>query len=75
MNKKITLVSALAFLFFVSENLSAQETDQNKSINDSISSNKIKKDTLDNSAVQIQTVEITGRKERGYKNTRTFSAT
>lgn len=75
MNKKITLVSALAFLFFASENLSAQETNQNRPITDSTSSNKTKKDTLDDSTVQIQTVEITGRKERGYKNTRTFSAT
>jgi len=83
MNKKITLLSALALYFFASEHFSAQETNQNKPTNDSIASvineaanlNVKKNNPLDDDAVQIQTVEIIGRKERGYKNTKTFSAT
>jgi len=83
MNKKITLLSALAFYFFASERFSAQETNQNKPTNDTIASVKneatnlnVKKNhSSDDNTFEIHTVEIIGRKERGYKNTKTFSAT
>jgi len=80
MNKKITLIGALALSLFASQNFSAQKNDsissQKNVVTEGPTSMKIKQnDTLDVDAVRIQTVEITGRRERGYKNTRTFSAT
>ncbi len=65
MNKTGILVSALCGL--ISLNVSAKNTTQNNS--------EPTKDTISTRQKTIETVEITGRRERGYKNSNTFSGT
>ncbi len=65
MNKTAILMSALCGLILL--NVSAQNTTQYNS--------EPTKDTISTRQKTIETVEITGRRERGYKNSNTFSGT